>query len=62
MFEVDDSVTVSGKVLKSDGQGGGTTLNLTNEAGTVKKLCDEHVYVETQHGVHYFHESQVTAV
>lgn len=58
-FKKDDSVKISGKILKRDKDGKAQTLDLNNEEGLVMKVDIDHVFVKTKHGVHYVPEKQV---
>lgn len=58
-FALEQNVTVTAKILKKLPDGSGTTVNLVDEPGVVKKLDKDHVYVQTTHGTHYLHEAVV---
>ena len=58
MMKVKDKVKLTDKVLKRT-QGKAETLNLVDEPGDIVKVDKDHVYVKTQHGTHYVHESKV---
>ena len=62
MFTVDDDVLVTAEVLYRDGAGDAQNIQLSNEAGIIKKLCSKDVYyVSTQYGIHYLYKTKLTA-
>lgn len=62
VFSVDQKVTVTAKILKKLRDGTATTINLKDEPGLVKKTDKDHVYVMTEHGVHYLHQDMVKII
>ena len=60
-FEIGEQVTLTAKVLKRSNNIA-QTLNLENEPGEIVKMDKDHVYVKTQHGTHYVHESKVAKI
>jgi len=59
-YELEDAVHVTAKIHYRDGQGDGQVIDLTNETGTVKKVDGDHVYVQTQYGMHYLKDDKVS--
>ncbi len=57
-LSVNDQVEVNGEVLTRNK----TVVALNRESGVVKKIQRDHIYVETQHGVHYLPLSRVEKV
>lgn len=52
-------VIVNAKVLVRNVAGQSTSIDLDGEPGVVRKVVGRDLYVETQHGIHYLHESKV---
>ena len=46
---VGDEVEITGKVMTKDNQ----VMDFNETRGTVKKVENDHYYVETEYGVHY---------
>ena len=57
-YQIDDEVFVNGKVLTKDNQ----LVTLNNALGVIKKVDGDCVYVETELGVHYLPEDQVSLI
>jgi len=55
---VNDEVKVTGKVLTRDK----VVVVLENEPGVIKKVQGDHLYVQTQHGIHYLPLSRVEKI
>lgn len=60
-FEMNEEVLLTAKVLKRNNNVA-ETINLVDEPGEIVKIDKDHLYVKTQHGTHYVHESKVEKV
>lgn len=57
-LSVNDQVEVTAQVLTKDK----VVVNLNKEPGVIKKIQGDHIYVETQYGVHCLSLSRVEKV
>lgn len=58
-YKIDDSVKVTGKILKRTSEGSSIVI-LKNTPGKVKKVDNDHYYVLTKHGMHYVKEDKLS--